>query len=100
MVGEGLRVKISVFSILRKVMGKESFHMDLREGATLEDLIEELSKIHGEAFRREVGRDMMESLKKGFNIFVNGKIRDAFKEKDLGLKDGDEILIVQPIGGG
>lgn len=95
-----MRVKISVFSILRKIVGKKSFYMDLRDGSTLRELIKELSRRYGEAFKEEMSRDMEESLTRLFNILVNGKSRNPSREGDLRLRNGDEILIVQPVGGG
>ena len=95
-----MRVKVSVVSILRKVVGEGTFYMELEDNSTLEALVKELAMIYGEAFKEEVGKDMAEALKRYFNIFVNGRIRDISKGKDFELKEGDEVLIVQPVGGG
>lgn len=79
-----MRVKVKLFATLRRYMpgagGHSPMEIDLPEGGTLRDILE-LLRIAPEEARI---------------TFVNGIIH----EQDWVLKDGDEVGMFPPIGGG
>jgi molybdopterin converting factor small subunit len=79
-----ITVQVKLFATLRRhrpgtKLG-EAFAVDLPEGRTVRDLIQEL--------------DLPEAEVK--LVFVNGRFRDS----DHVLADGDEVGIFPPVGGG
>ena len=95
-----MQVKVRVYSTLRRVVGSSSFSIKLEEGATLQDFMNEFSTKYGEAFQERTKRDLNHALKRRFNIFVNRQSTRLPEHLNLELKNDDEIVILQPVGGG
>lgn len=95
-----MQVKVRVYSTLRRVVGSNSISIELEKGATLQDFINEFSAKYGEAFQEHTKRDLNHALKRRFNIFVNRQSIRLAEHLNLELKDDDEIVILQPVGGG
>ena len=95
-----MRVRLKVFSVLREVIGKRSLILELQEGSVLKGFLIELDRRYGKRFHQERGRGLFEALTQRFNVFLNNKAL-SFPE-DLGkeLRDGDEVVILQPSSGG
>ncbi len=91
---------VKVYSVLKEVFGSGSLLIEIQKEGTLEDILTELSHKHGEAFQRKTGRNLNQALKDRFNLFLNGKRIELPEDSSLQLKDGDEIVILQPVGGG
>jgi len=95
-----MQVRVKVYSVLRQVVGSGLVLMEIGEEGTLLDALKELSKRYGTIFREKTGRSLNQALKKRFNIFVNSKSINLPRDANLKLKDNDEIVILQPVGGG
>ena len=100
-----MRVKLKAFSTLKKVihMSEGYLHIEVKEGSTIQDFLMKLNRKYGATFRQEAKQDLMEALKGGFggfNVFLNGKNLQLPDNSNLKLRDEDEIVILQPIGGG
>jgi len=103
------RIRVKYFGKIRELLGVKIEEYDIEEGATLAGLllhyVPHRHKDKSEAwkemiFRRVKGemlvdRDEMPILK-NYLILIDGKSSDL-KQK---LKDGDEIAILPPPGGG
>jgi MoaD family protein len=94
-----MRINIKFFTILREITGKREERIQFSKAINVEELLNLLSEKYGESFvsyvcdDRKKTRDSLQFLLNGRNIAaLNG-----FKTK---LKDGDEIAIIPPIGGG
>ena len=77
-----MQIKVVLFGMLRERLAKESrgrLTIELPEGATIYDLLEKLD------------------AHMNLTCFLNGENERNF---DRPLKDGDEIQLIQPIGGG
>jgi molybdopterin converting factor small subunit len=85
---------------LKEVFGSGSLSIEIQEKGTLADMLTELSHKHGEDFQRKTGRNFNQALKDRFNLFLNGKRIKLPEDLNLQLKDQDEIVILQPVGGG
>jgi len=93
-------VTVKVYSVLKEVFGSGSLLIEVEEEGTLGDILTELSHKHGEAFQRKTGRDLNQALRDRFNLFLNGKRIKLPEDLNFQLKDKDEIVILQPVGGG
>jgi len=93
-------VTVKVYSVLKEVFGSGSLLIEVEEEGTLGDILTELSHNHGEAFQRKTGRDLNQALGDRFNLFLNGKRIRLPEDLNIQLKDKDEIVILQPVGGG
>ena len=82
------------------VFGEGRIKMDLRDGATLSNLFNQLQDMYGNAFKNKTGRDLMKDLNNTFIVFVNGTRISV--PSDLGhvLRSEDEIVFVRPVSGG
>lgn len=77
-----MQITVVLFGMLRERLAKESrgrLTVELPEAATIQDLLELLD------------------ARMRLTCFVNGENERNF---DRPLKDGDEIQLIQPIGGG
>lgn len=95
-----MRVKIKVYSVLREAFGSGSILMDINRGETLLDVLNTLSERYSAAFREKTGKDLDQALKKCFHIFITGKSIKVPRDLKHELKDNDEIVIIEPLGGG
>jgi len=95
-----MRVEVKVYSILKEVFGSGSVPIGIGGEAVLADLIAQLNIEYGKAFQARTGRSLTRALRDRFNIFVNGNIVKLPEGLSLQLEDKDEVIILQPVGGG
>ena len=81
-----MRVKISFFAHCREIAGKESMEVELKEGATGEDLWRSLEAKFPE----------FEEL----SSFVALAVNEEYVNSDIVLKDGDRVSLIPPVSGG
>ncbi len=82
-----IRVKLLAFSLLRDVLGREE-HLDIEEGSTVAQLLDQLREKHPELAKIEEKTPVI--------ILVNGRR----EEQSYRLKPGDEVALVPPVSGG
>lgn len=95
-----MRVTIKVYSVLREVFGSGSLLMDIDRGETLLDVLNRLSEKYSATFQEKTGKNLDRALKNRFHIFVTGKSIKLPKDLGYKLEDNDEIVILEPLGGG
>jgi len=83
-----------------EVFGRGSIELNLNDGATLRDAVNELNVRFGDAFEKKTGRKLEGALESPFNVFLNGTAIRLPAEIGHKLKDGDELVILRPVGGG
>lgn len=83
-----------------EVFGKGLIELNLNEGATVRDVLDELNEKFGDKFKEKTGRDLKEAFKSLFNLFLNGRRLDPSSDLGCKLKDGDKIVILRPVSGG
>jgi len=91
-----IKLKIYFYS----VFDKGNIMLEFDEGAFVEDVIRELSRIYGERFREEYGKTLPEAFDQDFNVFLNDSYLRFPEDKDIRLKDSDRFLISRPLSGG
>lgn len=93
-----MRVKVRAYAMIRDVIGA-SVEVRLREGASVKDLLNELTRSYGKSFSERVldkGGQPLPYVK----LLVNGRDIDFLNGIETKLKDGDEVALFPPIGGG
>lgn len=95
-----LKVRISVYSDLRQIIGKPSLVLDLRDDSTLQELIYQLNVEYGEGYRMETGKSLTDALEKDFNIIINGRRVNLPSDMRLKMKENSEVVILRPVKGG
>ena len=94
-----MNVKVKFYASLRKIVGAKTIDVSLAEGATVRELIDEITRTCP-ALRPEM-LDEHDNLYGHVHVFVNG--RDApFLERGLDsvISSGDEVGIFPAVGGG
>ncbi len=95
-----IRVKVTAFSTLREVFGSGSVQIEIEDGETVADPIAQLSSRYEKAFQEKTSRGLAQALRERFNLFLTRRIVKMPEDLGLKLKDGDEVIILQPVGGG
>ena len=81
-----MKIDLKFFSIIREIVGSKEMPMEISPGMTVEGLLEEL-------LNRYPG---LEPYERSLMVAVN---RD-FADVSTILKEGDEVALMPPIGGG
>ncbi len=92
------RVKTRYFAVVREVVGLREEEIEVPEGATLQDFIKILTDRYGKL--RKVILDEKGELKTGYNVAHNTTTVPKHQLDKKKIKDGDEVVILPPIGGG
>ena len=93
-----MKVRVRAFATLSNLLGGGPLEVELPEGSTVGDLLSELARRLGRAFREAVmeGGRLAEYVK----VFVNGRDIDFLSGLKTVLRDGDEVALIPPAGGG
>jgi len=93
------RVKVKSFSVIRDVLGSEVVEIDVRKPETVGELFEELVRRYGQPFKEKIW-DPNSGQMAPFLFKLNESIISSTLDIDHKIKNGDEIAIIFPIGGG
>ncbi|MEB3861434.1 MAG: MoaD family protein [Desulfurococcales archaeon] len=92
------RVKVKTLGILYRITGSIEHELEVRDGATVGEVVEELaSKYKGlkEEIFEEDGR-----FSSDYRILLNGREVAYLEGEKTRVNNGDEIVIIPPVGGG
>ena len=95
-----MKITMNVFSILRRVIGSKSVELRLSRNSTVKTLLSSLHDYYESDYKKETSRSLYDSLVEIYDLFLNKKTLLIPQDLDLILKDGDEIVILHPSGGG
>jgi molybdopterin synthase sulfur carrier subunit len=87
-----MKVRVKPLGILRELAEGAVVEVELKEGSTVGDLVEELERRH-KGFREAV-------LKPYVTIAVNGREIEFAKGFKTELSDGDSVAFLPPYAGG
>ncbi|MFH0942421.1 MAG: MoaD/ThiS family protein [Chloroflexota bacterium] len=89
-----MKISVLFFAQLRELAGIRQTEVTLAEGSRLVDLIQQLSRQYGSAFKREMANIA------GLRILVNGQENEVLEGPETQLKEGDNIVLLPPVAGG
>lgn len=94
-----MKVRVRVFARLRELLKNRELEIELKDGATLKDLLNILVEKYGEGLK-EYLFSRNGNLKDHFVIYINGvSLNEAGGVRGV-LRDGDVVAILPPISGG
>ncbi|QSX07766.1 MoaD family protein [Alkalibacter rhizosphaerae] len=88
----------TIFAMEQYVGGEKSQELDLDDGSTLADALLQLIHRYGPALEEKLLDG--NALQKGMVVYVNGRNSLVLDYLDTPLEDGDDVLIMPPVGGG
>lgn len=96
-----ISVKVKLFATFREIAeGQRTVVVKLPRGATIKDLIEELSRLFGQEIKDIILDPETGNLKSFNNILVNGHNIRLLQELRTKLDNGDAVAFFPPVGGG
>lgn len=94
-----VRVTIKLFAALREVAGQRLLIEEVPEGSSLGNVVRRICERLGPEFRKQVLDERGEPLER-VRILLNGHNIAFLGGFEVKLKDGDEIAMFPPVGGG
>jgi len=91
-----MRVKVQYLGLIRSKIGKKEEKIDLKEGASLSDLLNSLTETYGELLKNVLDFKRESVLDPTFIVTVNG----VSHKPDAKLKEGDTVALMTLISGG
>lgn len=92
-----MKIKVKLLKPFSDIAGKGEVDLEF-EGDSTSQALDMLCQLYPD-LRKELFDEKGE-VSYSVNIFVNDKPISALEDVDTPLKDGDEILIFMPVGGG
>jgi MoaD family protein len=93
------RVKVKTFSVIRDVLGSDIVEIDVDEPETVRGLFTALLRKYGQPFKEKIW-DPNTGEMAPFLIRLNDTVISSTLDIDRKIRDGDEIAVIFPIGGG
>lgn len=89
-----------LFTTLRELAGKGEETLEFSaKRVTVKDVLEGLARRHGKAFEDYL-YDSKGKVREHLQLLVNGKSVSLMEELETKLREGDQVAIVPPVGGG
>ncbi len=98
--GIKIKVRIQYFGSARVITKKEDEAIEAASGATVSDLLQELSCRYGESFKTELFQEDGESLRDDVAVAVNGAVTNRIDLLRAKIKPGDTIALLPVFLGG
>jgi len=92
-----VRVKVKTLGILYNVTGRIEHEIVVEEDATLRDVIRKLVEMYPR-LREEIFEG--EKFSSDYRILLNGREAGYLQGEETRVKNGDEVVVIPPVGGG
>jgi len=83
-----------------KFFGQRQFEVSLADGSTVGHFLEELTSTWGDELAIRLFEPDGSKLLAHIGLMVNGRSISMLQNMETVLQDGDEVLILPPVGGG
>lgn len=95
-----LKLSIRFFTTLREITGKREEQLEVGTShVRVKDVLDQLVEMHGREFKEYVYSEEG-NVRDYLQLLVNGKSVRSMDQLDTLLKEGDQLAIVPPVGGG
>jgi MoaD family protein len=95
-----LKVRVQYFGYIQNMVKKREEQFEMREGASLSDLLDKMAGVYGETFTKEVYEPGLKDVKTGFCVTINGVLMGQLGGMDAKLDDGDNVILMSLMSGG
>jgi molybdopterin synthase sulfur carrier subunit len=87
------------FTTLREITGRKEDHVEFSKTATVSSLLKQLSRKYGKEFD-DYMFDELGDVRGHLQILINGQSVSKMRGLKTRLKEGDQVAILPPVGGG
>ena len=95
-----MKIRVEYLGFIRNLIRRRMDEFELREGASLSELLTRLASMYGEPFKKEVFEPGLKDVKTGFVVTVNGVLTGQLRGLDTKLNDGDHVILMSFASGG
>jgi MoaD family protein len=96
-----LKVTLEYLGSVKQALGlKQAEQVELKDGASVFDLLSFLAEKHGEPFKTSVYEPNEPDLKPYYILAVNGLLTNQLNDMKTKLKDGDRLVFMPVVSGG
>jgi MoaD family protein len=96
-----VKIKIEYLGHVRNLLSTQrQEEIEIDENSTIQDLLNILSKKHGEPFKKAIYEPGSPDLKANFMATVNGHLLNQLKGVNTKLKNEDKVTIMPIVSGG
>jgi molybdopterin converting factor small subunit len=95
-----IKIKVEYLGFIKNLLNKRRDEFDLKEGASLRNLLSKISDLYGRPFKREVYEPDHKDMKYGFVVTVNGVLMGQLAGVETKLKNGDRVILMSLMSGG
>jgi len=96
-----VKVKVEYLGHIKNLIGSgREEEVDIREQASIADLLSALSERYGEPFKKAVYESSGKDVKSNYIITVNGYLLNQLNGVETKLKHGDHVTLLPIVSGG
>jgi MoaD family protein len=96
-----LKVEVEYLGHVRNIIGgKREEEIEVKDKATVADLLVTLTEKYGEPFRKAVYEPSGTDVKSNFIVTVNGYLLNQLNGVETGLKPKDHMILMSVVSGG
>jgi len=95
-----MKVKVQYLGFIKNLVKRSEDEFELEEGASLSELLNQISGIYGKAFKKEVYEPGLKDVKMGFVVTVNGVLMGQLQGVDTRLNNDDTVILMSLMSGG
>jgi len=95
-----MKVKVEYLGFIKNLLSKRVEELELNEGASLQELLSDLSNLYGTPFKKEIFEPGQKDVKTGFVVTVNGVLIGQLDGVETRLRNGDQVILMSLMSGG
>lgn len=94
------QVEVKLLAVLRGLTERSEFKVDVKEGATLRELVSNVANNAPAVFKKRFLNSKSESLSPDIIVLIDGAEASIHGGMEAVLKDGSEIIFLPTVHGG